>query len=320
MRLSSKMLVLCGLGLVAAPLSGCDGEAADGETGSDGAASTCAPAASCRAVDTECLGLVDNAGESRFGLRISELDITRPSALRTGLVGQVVTSDVLPFNAGCNLDGAGTFSWLLRFDLATGKLDMGGARPVADASHGYRFVDEMVTDRHLQPVTYDLEMDTAGNLGVQQGQDMLVPIYLDAAASEVVILPLRSARLSTGTLSASQNCIGRYNAAGLRPDNGCFPDEVNHAFVTGAELEGLISLEDADAVILPSFAESLCVHLAGNRAEYAVTDAQGVLVCKRDASHAIVFQGDACSVAGQTCTDAVATAARFAASSVRIDD
>ena len=317
MRFSSSMLVLCG---VVASAAGCDGVAGDSEPGAGSAASTCAPAASCHAVDQECLGLVDNAGKTRFGLRMSELDVTRPSALRAGLVGQIVAGDVLPFNEACHLDGSGTFSWLLRFDTTTGKLDMGGARPVVDAAQGYRFVDEMVATQHLRPVTYDVDMAADGSLAVQKGQDMLVPIYLDAAAREVVVLPLRSARLTTGTLSASQSCIGRYNAAGLQPDNSCLPDEVNHAFVTGAELEGLISLEDADAVILPSFAESLCVRLAGDRVKYAVTNAEGVQVCKRGADHAILFQGDACSMAGQTCTDAMEAAASFAASSVQIED
>jgi hypothetical protein len=319
MRQSMTMLGLC-VTAATVSLAGCAGGGDSGEPTTQGAAAACALAPSCQSADEACLGLTDNAGKTRFGLRISQLDIVKPAALRVGFVGQILAGGVLPANVPCYLNGSGTFSWLLRFDTAAGTVEMGGARPVADATQGYRFLDEVVAARHLRPVTFDLQADAQGDLVVPAGRDLLMPLYLDAGATELVILPLRAVRLTAGTLSASQNCIGRYDATALRTDNGCFPDERNRAFVTGASLTGLIALEDADALLLPSFSESLCVYLSGDRGRYATTGADGVAVCKRDADHAIVFQGDACSVAGGSCTDAVAAAADLAASSVLIEE
>src|SRR5438128_2260377 len=37
---------------------------------------TCTPGAACTAADKTCIGLVDNAGKTKFGLRISAIDMT----------------------------------------------------------------------------------------------------------------------------------------------------------------------------------------------------------------------------------------------------
>ncbi len=55
-------------------------------------------------------------------------------------------------NTACNLDGSGTFSWLLQFDTTAGTLKTGGARPVAEPTTGYSFEEGMVAagGEHVQ--------------------------------------------------------------------------------------------------------------------------------------------------------------------------
>lgn len=339
MRFSNMILGLVSVGIVgAASLVGCGGDGggnvggsgtggnnptttSSGSTSSSGTTSggPCAPGASCKAVDKECIGLVDNKDQTKFGLRMSELEVTAPAALTTGIVAGIVSGAVLPSNQACNLAGSATFNWLLQFDTTAGTLKTGGAKPVADAASGYSFVDETVDGKHLQPITFTVTPDAQGKFSITTGQDLLVPIYLDAAATSVVILPLKNARLIDGTLSASKNCIGHYNAEGLDPLNTCLPDETHPAFVTGAKLDGFITLEDADSVIISSLSQSLCVLLSQNASMYGEKNAQNITVCKRTGG-VINFTGDTCSMAGGTCKDAVALTAAFAASSVKINN
>jgi hypothetical protein len=274
------------------------------------------------AVDKECIGLVDNKGQMKFGLRMSELDLTAPPALTKGLVKTTVQGNVTPSVPTCNLNGSGTFSWLIQFDLAAGTIKTGGAKPVADATQGFSFVDDMVTQGgttfHIQPVTYMAKPGSDGKFAITQGSDLIVPIYLDAMGTQVVLLPLHEAKLDMGTLTSDNNCIGSYNAAGLDPANSCLPDDTHPAFLTAGSLSGYITLEEADNVIVSALSESLCVLLSGDAATYG-DGMKPIQKCKRT-NGVINFQGDTCSTAGGTCKDASTLGANFAASSVKINN
>lgn len=333
MRFSNVILALSGIGLsVAASVAGCgngDTAGAGGSTGTTTGTATCTPKKAfpcspdnckCKVPDLECLGVVDNTGLMKFGLRMSDLVISKPPALATGLVASVVAGSVTPSLASCNLNGSGTFSWLLEFDLTAGTLTTGGAKPVADPTKGYSFTKEMVSGVPIAPVTYPIKVDASGKFDVMMGVDLNVPIYLDATATMAVVLPLKRGRLTMGTLSKSQNCIGTYNAKGLDTANSCLSDTKHPLFNVGAALDGIITLEDADKVLISSLNESLCVALSGNGAMYGMKNAMNVTVCKRDASMKILFAGDSCSMAGGTCTDSVALGADFAASSVKVNN
>jgi hypothetical protein len=145
---------------------------------------------------------------------------------------------------------------------------------------------------HVQPVTAQAMPDRSGAFAVSMGQDLLMPIFQAADGSDAVLLPLKGATLQ-GTLSRGQNCIGSYNAAGLDPANACVPDATTPAFLTGGQVSALISLEDADLVIITSLHTSLCVVLSGDSTMYGETNPQGITVCKRDGSGQILFAGDA---------------------------
>jgi hypothetical protein len=277
--------------------------------------------------DKTCLGLVDNQGLTKFGLRMSELDLTAPTALTTGIVKSVIGGAVMPNETSCQLDGTATFSWLLQFDTVAATLKTGGAKPVANPALGYTFDDEQIvqgpTTFHVQPITYaNVTPDGTGNFSVPAGQNLVMPIFLDAAGTQAVILPLRQARLVMGTLSSNDDCIGSYNAAGLDPSNSCQPDATHPAFIDAGSLDGYITLEDADTVIISTLSESLCVLLSGNAALYGTGASTNV--CKRDASNKIIYQGHWCSAtnsaATSTCADAEPVVGNFAASSVLIDN
>lgn len=275
----------------------------------------CAPSASCKVVDTDCMGLVDNTGLTQFGLRLSELDINTPAKLSTGFVANLIAGDVLPDNKPCNLTGAGTFSWLLQFDTAANTLKTGGGPPVADPSDGYTFSNGTIAGVQVAPATFDVTVGADGSFTITDGKDFQVPVFLSPTdLNSVVILPLKQARISSGKLSASQNCIGKYNADGLDPANQCLAGPGEKTFLSGGKIDAMITLEDADAVTVTQINQSLCAFIAGD----GTANPQGVTVCKRDAGDKITFQGDACSQAGQTCTDAVAFKADYAAASVKI--
>jgi hypothetical protein len=257
---------------------------------------------------------------------MAELDLTKPAALTSGIVATTVGSALALDDFTCNLNGSGTFSWLLQFDRTASTLKTGGARPVGDPTMGYAFDDEMITQGpttfHVQPITFASTTPGAtGMFGVTTGQDILMPIFLDAAGTSVVLLPLHQLRFTMGTLSASQDCIGTYNASGLEPANNCQPDATHPQFIDGASLDGFIALAEADTVVVSAIAETLCVLLSGNASMYG-DGAQPVSHCKRDANNDILFAGDWCSStnmpASGTCADSVTLAGHFAASSILI--
>jgi hypothetical protein len=285
----------------------------------------CAPTPACTTVPSSCIALVDNAGQTTFGLRMNQITITTPPALSTGIVASTFGSAALPDLPACNLPGQGTLDWLLQFDTVNGTLTTGGAKPVADETQGYCFDNDMIPQGmqtfSLQPVVLSAPIQ-GGTFNATQGLDLVVPIFLDQAATMVVLLPLRQVRLFMGTLSADENCIGSYNAAALDPANGCLPDMSTPAFLNGASLDGFITLTDADSVVVTALEETLCVILSGNANLYGDGESP-IEHCAKDANGKIVLHGDWCSAtnaaATATCYDAFQLAGTFAAGAVKIN-
>jgi len=285
----------------------------------------CKPGAACSAAGSVCLAHVSQSASSTLSFRMSEIAFAKPPALTTGIVASVFEGNTLPFDPQCNLEGAGTLSWLLQFDLAAGTLRTGGAKPSIDPAGPYAFVDQMVdvggSTFHVQPATLAAPLSATCGFDSSKG-DVDLPIYLDAGATQLVLMPLHALRLHDGTLSADRGCIGRYDSAGLDPANSCFADTANPTFLPGAALDAFISLEEADLVVIAALQQTFCVLLSGNIAMYGEKNAQGLTVCKRDANKQIVFKGDWCGAADQpassACADAVQVTAKFAAQAVKI--
>jgi hypothetical protein len=252
-----------------------------------------------------------------------------------GTIPTVVATDVSLNEVACNLDGTGSFSWLLEFDTQAMTLKTGGATPTSTPTTGYTFENAMITQGtttfNVAPITYTgVTPDSSGSFTTTTGQTLIVPIFLSGSATDVVLLPLQEARITMGTLSKSQNCIGSYNAAGLQVSNACQPSTTPLVpqFIDGASVNGFMTLEQADSVIIGTLSESLCALLAGGNAAttYTSTPAGSTdLLCTRDSSNNIVFPGTWCSTtnaaaSASTCDDSMQLTANFAASSVTITD
>ncbi|MCC6554352.1 MAG: hypothetical protein IT372_15325 [Polyangiaceae bacterium] len=308
----------------AASIAGCGGDDSEGAgAGTTGTSQGCELTNPlCTAVDSECIALVDNRGKTTFGLRMAQLVITKPDVLAGPTVGKTVSEAVRMSLQQCHLNGTGTFSWLIEFDTTAGTARTGGALPQTDPTQGFCFVDTTVDTFHIQPIVVPAPI-TDGHFDADVG-DLIVPIYLsDDLSGTPITLPLHQARLSEGTVSADNNCIGSYNAAGLDPDNLCLPDEAGgvYAYNNGAKLTAFITIEEADSVEVTDLGQSLCVILSGDPGTYG-DGASPVSHCARDAGGVINLKGDWCaatnSAATADCNDAFALGAEFAASAVEI--
>lgn len=280
---------------------------------------SCAPRAGC---EVECLAWTNNTDKSRFGLRMSSLDLTHPAALTRGMIKGLTTGRIQLSHQACDLAGLGTLSWLLELDRGAAKLHMGVAKPTSDPMRGYHFIRESINGVQVEPAEYDLTIAGDGRFTAAPPQGFILPVFLDPSAQSALLIPLRAVRIE-GTLSPSQNCIGSHNAAGLSLDNNCMQDETTPAFLPGGRLEGHLTLEDADQIELVTLKQTLCTLLTGDAGAWGATDSAGTTRCKRDANNKVAFKGDWCSQsdgdATAGCADAVRLTATFAASAVTIN-
>lgn len=311
--------------------AGCGGDDA-GETSSSSAGGTgggapgdCTPKNPvCTAVSSDCIAVHDNQGATKFGLRMAQLTVTKPDVLAVGYIARLVAEGLTMNLPVCNLNGTGTFSWLLEFDTATGKLRTGGAMPTSDPLAGYCFANMSAGEFEIAPKELDAPLTDGAWSGAA---DILnVPIFLDTgagdAAAEPIVLPMHEVQLTDAKVSADNNCIGRYNREGLDPTEACLPgpDGDPPAFINGGKLTAFITLEEVDRVIIPGIEQSLCVVLSGDIGEYGTGETPNT--CKRDESGKIVLKGDWCSAtnsaATDDCADAYALGGEYAASAVKI--
>ena len=316
--------------LSALAAAGCNGKGSTTTTGtgSTGSGSNeCLPGAGCPTVKSDCIGLVDNSTAATYALRMSHVTVNKPTALATVTTKTLLDNGVAIDLPKCmslsgdpffpNPPDLGTFSWILQFDSKAGMLTTGGAKPQTDPTVGYCFVNETIQGFAIKPLVVSAPVGADGKFSIAMPEDVVVPVYSDATATTVILLPLRQVSLHDVTLSSDHNCIGKLNP-NLDPNNLCLPDMMNPTFIDDGSLDGFVSLEDADKVAISQLGgESLCALLTGNCAMYCDTTMK---LCKRDASNAIVFQGDWCMATNQaataTCHDAVQLSGTFAASSV----
>jgi len=307
---------------------GCSDGTTNNNTTSGGNTATCELTDKCVTADPTCVAIVDNKDKMQFGLRMSQILISKPVTLGPSkFVGKTVASGVSWKRPDCYLNGdaaGGNFSWLLHIDLATNTVCTGGAKPPVAAEDGYSFVNEMLTQAgqtfDIKPIKFSAPELAMGkfSVAVADAQDIIVPIY--TAEGAPILLPLRKARITNATLSSNNNCVGSFNGSGLDPFNNCGPSPVDNqfSFNNGGSLEGYITLEDADDIVVDLANASLCALLT--------EDGDGAMPtskCNRDAMGKIMYKGDWCdatnAAADATCADAVQLAADFAASAVQIN-
>jgi hypothetical protein len=240
----------------------------------------------------------------------------------SGVLGQVLEGAITPDVHACNLHGAATASWLLRFDLPNGALTTGGARPVQTASGPYAFVDELVTfgssSFHVAPAAAAAPF-TGCAIDASPIPEVLLPMYLDQGGGSIVLLALHALRFGGGTFSDDHRCIGSYDAAGLDPSTGCTPDAQHPLFSDGGSVTGSFVLAEADRIDVAAMGQSLCVLLSGDAAQYG-DGGQPTIRCKKGPNDDLAFQGDWCAATDQAatpaCHDALRFVATFAASAV----
>ena len=283
---------------------------------------------SCSIVKSDCLAVHDNAGKSSFAIRVAQLDFYQPVAF-TGTLEQAAFLASVSMNLPkCNLKGSGTFSWIVNVDKTAGTFQVGAAKPPKDPHDGYSYVNENITlsgkTFPIAPASGPMTLDADGSIHPAMIENILLPAYLDAAATNLILVPLHKVRILETKISADQNCVGSYNAAGLKKSNGCLPD-VNagiSSFTIGGKIDGYIDLEEADNIIITSFGlnRSLCVLLSNSAGTYG--DGGNPAKCKRDGGGQIKFNGDWCAAtnlpADATCYSAVAFFAGFAGSGVEL--
>jgi hypothetical protein len=252
---------------------------------------------------------------------MAQVDFSAPAVLsQGGGLSAIFQSLIQPNLAACNVSGMATFNWLFQFNTSASTLETGGAKPVADASAGYSFDTETISNIMVQPVTFAINYAPSGAFSTTKPLTVNMPIFLDSTgnAASAIVLPLRSVAISSGQLSNNNSCIGSYNAQGLQAANSCMASGTTLTFVDGAQISGAISLEDADKVIVMG-SSSLCVILAGSN--YANNNTPST--CTRDMNGNITYKGDWCiatdAAASATCYDAVHVTGSFTASGVKIN-
>jgi hypothetical protein len=284
---------------------------------------------SCLIGGSDCIALVDNAGKSKFALRVAQVNFFKPDALKNAAVKPLLASAVTLNMPACNLHGSGTFSWIAQLDKDAKTMMLGVSKPVANPMDGFTFVNEtdMVNGMPVQiaPAKVSVTLGGDGSIHPDTVDQLVVPVYLDQDAKTVLYVPLHKLSIPDLALSQDQNCVGHYNAEGLTPDNGCYPDAVNgpFPFVTGATVNGYVDLEEADKIIVTALNlnRSLCVLLSPSPGQFS--DGGSPQKCKRDAMGKILFPGDWCeatNAAGDiSCHDAMQFTAAIAASAVKLN-
>lgn len=308
--LTSAALIGAGFGL---------GACGDDDTPA-GPTSSCAPTdPACPGLGSECLALTDNSGQDEFALRLAQLSVTKPESLTTDFVSLLISDGVNANLETCNLQGMGSFNFMVVFDKPNDTLIMGGAYPEQDPTNGYCFVRDPVNQ--VEPVQVKANLQGDGSFSTDAIDRLVVPIFIDNTGMQAVYLPLRQARIAGAQLSADQNCVGRFNAEGLKPEQNCapFPEMGIDYFVNGGDLDGYVVLEEADAVTVDLASQSLCVLLSGDPDTYGDGDPD-VERCARDGDGNIVLQGDWCSTTNSEggCRDSFKLEGRVAASAATV--
>lgn len=301
-----------------------------GGAGGGGVTYPCTPTNPvCNQVKSDCLAVYDNNGKTSFALRLGQLEFFKPTAFSGTVEKAAFTTSVTMNLPKCNLKGSGTFSWIVQLDTAASTFQIGTSKPVSDPHNGYSFVNETITQNgkmyKIAPVGGAAKVSADGTIVADTIESIILPAYLNSQATDVLLIPLHKVyiRDDATKVSSDQNCIGRYNAANLKPSQGCLPsiDDNIDAFVPGGRFQGYISLEEADQIIISSFTlnRSLCVLLSGSAGLYG--DGGNPARCKRVGTE-IKFNGDWCSTSNEgatgTCYDAVSFDAGFAASGVEL--
>ncbi len=279
----------------------------------------------CNPGQSACAAVETVNGAPDFALKMAHVNFQKPTALAGGVAKSILQNWLGPQPPVCHIPSF-LLTWVLQFHLAAGTLTTGGAVEGAGQAPGLQLINKSIDSdgfvAAMIPATGPLALGSGCDLDVTVG-DVNVPVQYDENGAGNIYLPFRHLRFSGGKVTPDHNCIGRYADEKLLPDSSCAPPGGASPYEDGAEFHGMISLEDADKVIIGPLQQSLCVFLSSDPQTYGTQDGQFTR-CKRDAGNKILLQGDFCAATNQAaqpgCADAVEVAATFAASGVKMSD
>lgn len=277
-----------------------------------------------------CLARHDNSTGDEVQLRVSQLQLKSPAALRQPfLQGSVVTPKITPNAPGCFQNGDAQFNVLFSWNTATMKVTQGAGEPQAligplnDGTCYAKFTDPS-SNAKVEPVEADFTID--GNKYRAVFADVAIPIYLEDSKDNYALLPMHELEV-TATLSADRSCVGRYVPENLDATQGCSAKEDKFAYENGGTYKGYVTVEEADTVEITSLGYSLCVLLSGNVKRWQKKEA-GEEIGHCVGSTGYVEEGgfpkgnwcaSTNSAAGDTCSDAWLIESDYAAAGVKIN-
>lgn len=288
--------------------------------------------------------MIDNSTAKKKTMRISQLKVSKPAALASTTINFTIIGPAVTIqdNEACHLrpgTKAGTFNWLMEFDLtdpANATLRTGGARPVKDPAAGFCFLTESIGASSLAPQTIKITYDAAtGAFATGEGKALTVPIFLDQEGKTTpILLPLQGVKITNGTLTENGNCIGRFRGEKGELDSDCQTSSSNPTdpqafqFEKGADLEGYITAEEADKVKIVDLSQSLCSFLSNTREPCA--DDAAFKCCRRGSDGKVDLstasgKPDFSSAGQKACAgtpdcDAYLLGTELSASAVKIND
>lgn len=251
-----------------------------------------------RITGTRCYALEDYSDSPTKYLRLSQLHVTAPNLLSTGAIPTTVVTPAVTLDLPqCYMNSpgkGGLFNWLIEIDTDAKRLKTGGAA-FAQPTDGYCFLDEKIGESQVKPVEVDIDYDpTTGKFATKDKLDLLVvPIYT-SPDSTPILLPISNATITGGELSENGNCIGRFKGEpGELEDGTCATltsdssSDDAYQWKDGAQLEGTITLEEADKVDVVDLGVSLCKLITNHAGEKV----NGIARCLRDADGVIDYSG-----------------------------
>ncbi len=266
-----------------------------------------------------CLPIGDNKGKNVIDLRIRRLTVASPPALAEPFIQNVVVTKNIDLNANgkggvpaCGEGGQGSFNWMMTIDKAAGTMITGGAPPTSDFTKGYCFFNQQVGSIKVQPASVKVTFN-GDKFDSDPIPKLNVPIFVGGNVKNAVILPISDAVIKNVTLSADNNCVGKFNGSALAKD--CSEDiTACQKWKTAGAIGGFITIEEADEVDVKDLGSSLCVVLTKER------NAENK--CPRDGAGKLTPKGDFCSTTkkGGDCRDSFWLAVTFAASAAKVTD
>jgi hypothetical protein len=263
--MKSYFLLLALGTVVLSAAGGCSDDGGDGAGSGGAGAVDCWPKSDACYIagrsgpGAECLAQKNNAGATKWQGRLTSIQVVKPSNLTLTVVQRdIINKGVDILECDPSAKGEGTFSWMFEIDSETKMMRTGGGLPISDPKAGGCFVTMPNQPLPIAPIEVPVTID--GLSFSASGIDVSVPIFTSPTdTTNPIILPLHAVTIGGTFSDDSHNCIGHFLGDELLPEESC----AGTAWTSGGQLEGYITIEEADQVYIEELTTTLCVFLAG---------------------------------------------------------